>query len=87
MDHSGNQQLSLPENAYRRLNEGEEYLPVVPNENPLPELTPYSLILGLLFAVLFTAASSAAVSTASTAAAVPLPGVAGRKKLGRRLAM
>jgi len=58
MDHSGNQKLTLPENAYRKLKEGEEFLPVVPNEKPLPELTPYSLLFGLFYAVLFTAASA-----------------------------
>jgi len=58
MDDSGNQKLSLPENAYRKLNEGEVYLPVVPNENPLPELTPYSLIFGLIYAVIFSAAAA-----------------------------
>jgi len=50
--------LSLPENAYRKLNEGEEYRPVVPAEAPLPEATPYSVALGLVFAVLFSAAAA-----------------------------
>jgi putative OPT family oligopeptide transporter len=58
MDHSGDQKLSLPENAYRKLNEGEEYLPVVPNDKPLPEVTPYSLLFGLFYAVLFSAAAA-----------------------------
>ncbi len=58
MDHSGNQKLTLPENAYRKLREGEEFLPVVPNESPLPELTPYSLLFGLFYAVLFSAAAA-----------------------------
>ncbi len=48
----------LPENAYRKLNEGEEYKPVVPAESPLPELTPYSLSWGIFYAVLFSAAAA-----------------------------
>jgi len=50
--------LSLPENAYRKLRDGEEYHPVVPAEAPLPEATPYSVALGLGFAVLFSAAAA-----------------------------
>ncbi len=48
----------LPENAYRKLKEGEEYKPVVPAESPLPELTPYSLGWGMFYAVLFSAAAA-----------------------------
>ncbi len=50
--------LSLPENAYRKLEPGEEYRPVVPAEAPLPEATFYSVTLGLAFAVLFSAAAA-----------------------------
>jgi len=49
---------SLPENAYRRLEPGEEYRPVVPAEAPLPEATSYSVTLGLIFAVIFSAAAA-----------------------------
>jgi len=48
----------LPENAYRKLKEGEEYKPVVPADAPLPELTPYSLTWGIFYAVLFSAAAA-----------------------------
>lgn len=48
----------LPENAYRKLKEGEEYKPVVPDEAPLPELTSYSLLWGLFYAVIFSAAAA-----------------------------
>ncbi len=48
----------LPENAYRELKEGEEYQPIMsPLSNP-PEITPYSVIMGLLLAVLFSAAAA-----------------------------
>ncbi|MGB9697374.1 MAG: OPT family oligopeptide transporter [Ignavibacteria bacterium] len=48
----------LPENAYRELNEGEVYQPVMSPEKTYPEVTPYSLSLGLLMAVLFSAAAA-----------------------------
>lgn len=48
----------LPENAYRELNEGEEYRPVMPAGNKFPEITPWSLGMGLLMAVIFSAAAA-----------------------------
>lgn len=48
----------LPENAYRKLNPGEEYVPVVPAGKIVPELTGYSLGWGLFYAVLFSAAAA-----------------------------
>ncbi len=50
--------LSLPDNAYRKLEPGEEYVPLIPNNTVLPEATPYSVGLGLVFAVLFSAAAA-----------------------------
>jgi len=52
------QSKGLPENAYRPLKEGEEYLPIVPVDAPLPELTPYSIGWGMFYAVLFSAAAA-----------------------------
>lgn len=57
MEVSGNAH-SLPENAYRKLEAGEEYVPVVPAETIVPELTGFSLGWGLFFAALFSAASA-----------------------------
>ncbi len=48
----------LPENAYRKLKEGEVYMPVVPAEKPLPEVTGYSLFWGMFYAVVFSAAAA-----------------------------
>ncbi len=48
----------LPENAYRELNEGEEYKPVMPAGSKFPEITPWSLGMGLLMAVIFSAAAA-----------------------------
>ena len=49
---------SLPENAYRELREGEEYQPIMgANETPV-EVTPYSVTIGIIMAVLFSAAAA-----------------------------
>ncbi|MBQ9451066.1 MAG: oligopeptide transporter, OPT family [Bacteroidales bacterium] len=53
-----NKNLSLPENAHRELKPGEKYQPLLsPNEKPL-EVTPYSVTLGLLMTILFSAAAA-----------------------------
>jgi len=49
---------SLPENAYRELKEGEEYTPVMPAHQIFPEVTWWSLVMGLLMAVVFSAAAA-----------------------------
>jgi putative OPT family oligopeptide transporter len=49
---------SLPESAYRPLNEGEAYAPVVPAEVKLPELTLRSIVWGTAFCVIFTVAAA-----------------------------
>ena len=46
----------LPENAFRELKEGEEYRPVLDPAKPCREVTTWSLVWGLIFAVLFSAA-------------------------------
>ena len=49
---------SLPENAYRELKAGEEYQPIMgANETPV-EVTPYSVTIGIIMAVLFSAAAA-----------------------------
>ena len=53
-----NKNLSLPENAHRELKPGESYQPLLsPNEKPL-EVTPYSVTVGLLMTILFSAAAA-----------------------------
>ncbi|NCQ34308.1 oligopeptide transporter, OPT family [bacterium] len=49
---------TLPENAYRKLEPGETYQPVVPAEKIVPEITAYSVAMGLFFAVVFSAAAA-----------------------------
>ncbi|MCW9097676.1 MAG: oligopeptide transporter, OPT family [Ignavibacteriaceae bacterium] len=48
----------LPENAYKELKPGEEYKPIMPAGTTPAEITPYSVIMGLLMAVLFSAAAA-----------------------------
>lgn len=53
-----NKNLTLPENAHRELKPGEVYKPLLsPDEKPL-EVTPYSVTMGLLMTVLFSAAAA-----------------------------
>ena len=49
---------SLPENAYRELKAGEEYEPVMGAQSQPNEVTPYSVTLGIIMAVLFSAAAA-----------------------------
>jgi len=48
----------LPENAYRELAPDEEYKPVLPADKPVTEVTGYSIFMGLLMAVIFSAAAA-----------------------------
>ncbi len=57
-EHHEGQVKGLPENAYTELKPGEEYKPLMPaNSNP-QEITVYSVTMGLLMAVLFSAAAA-----------------------------
>ena len=47
----------LPENARRPLKEGEVYVPLVPQDG-VPEVTPRSVILGLIFCAIFSMAAA-----------------------------
>ena len=49
---------SLPENAYRELKPGEEYTPVMPASASPKEVTPYSVTMGIVMAVIFSAAAA-----------------------------
>ncbi len=46
----------LPANAYTRLGPGEEYKPIVPAADTRAEVTPWSIGLGVIMVVIFTAA-------------------------------
>lgn len=51
-------QTSLPENAYRELKPGEEYRPLMPAASSPTEVTPYSVLMGVAMAVVFSAAAA-----------------------------
>ncbi|HAB53902.1 MAG TPA: oligopeptide transporter, OPT family [Ignavibacteriales bacterium] len=57
-EHHVGQIKGLPENAYQELKAGEEYKPLMPASSTPQEITPYSVIMGLLMAVLFSAAAA-----------------------------
>ncbi len=48
----------LPENAYRELKSGEVFIPVIPADKNLPQVTKYSFLWGTFFAILFSAAAA-----------------------------
>ena len=50
--------ISLPENAYRELKAGEEYQPVMPANTTPAEATPYSVTMGVIMAIIFSAAAA-----------------------------
>ncbi len=52
------EQMQLPENAFRELREGETYSPLLSAESTPSEATPYSISLGLILAVIFSAAAA-----------------------------
>ena len=50
--------IGLPENAYTELKEGEEYVPVLPPWQKVPEVNAWSVTWGLVMAVIFSAAAA-----------------------------
>ena len=50
--------IQLPENAFRELKEGEAYQPVMPPQKEYPEVNGWSVMWGILMAVLFSAAAA-----------------------------
>lgn len=52
------EQTTLPENAYRPLKKGETYSPLMGADTKPKEVTLYSVLMGLLMAVLFSAATA-----------------------------
>ena len=58
MKHENEKPTGLPENAFRPLNEGEEYKPLMSPDKKYPEVNFWSVSWGILMAVLFSAASA-----------------------------
>ena len=51
-------QTTLPENATRELKPGEEYRPLLQPEKNYPEVTPWSVSIGLVMPIIFSAAAA-----------------------------
>lgn len=52
------QKASLPENAHRELKPGESYQPLLSPRKNYPEVTPWSVSIGLVMTILFSAATA-----------------------------
>jgi hypothetical protein len=52
------QNVSLPDNAYRELKAGEEYKPLMSANSTPAEVTPYSVTMGIVMAIIFSAAAA-----------------------------
>ena len=51
-------EIKLPENAYRELEGGEEYKPILLSDKKYPELNGWTIFWGILMAVIFSAATA-----------------------------
>lgn len=49
---------TLPENAQRELKPGEKYEPLLSPQKNYPEVTPYSVCVGLIMVIIFSAAAA-----------------------------
>lgn len=58
MDQESTKNNSLPENAYRELAPGEEYKPIMPAKSKPKEVTLYSVVFGIIMAIIFSAAAA-----------------------------
>ncbi|MGP1524659.1 MAG: OPT family oligopeptide transporter [Prevotella multiformis] len=58
MENKANQNIELPENAFRELKDGETYEPVMSPQKTYREVSPWSVTWGILMAVLFSAAAA-----------------------------
>ena len=50
--------MTLPENAQRELKPGEKYEPLLSPQKNYPEVTPYSVCVGLIMVIIFSAAAA-----------------------------
>ena len=58
MGNIENENVGLPENAQRELKPGEDYHPILSPDKQYKEVTPWSVTIGLLMTVLFSAAAA-----------------------------
>ncbi|MEF9923390.1 MAG: oligopeptide transporter, OPT family [Muribaculaceae bacterium] len=52
------EEIGIPENAFRELGADEKYIPVMHPDAIHPEVTPYSVSMGLIMAIIFSAAAA-----------------------------
>ncbi|MBU0474066.1 MAG: oligopeptide transporter, OPT family [Bacteroidetes bacterium] len=57
-EHEVSKVIGLPENAYNELKPGEKYIPIMPQDKEVPEINFWSVIWGLLMAILFSGAAA-----------------------------
>jgi putative OPT family oligopeptide transporter len=57
-EHTSGAIKGLPENAYKELQPGEEYKPIMSPQQTYPEISGYSIFWGLVMAMLFSAAAA-----------------------------
>jgi len=53
-----NEEIKLPDNAYRELKEGETYKPILLGEKKYPELNAWTITWGIIMAIIFSAATA-----------------------------
>lgn len=58
MEHHSTTTAGLPDNAYKELKDGEAYQPVMNPSVAIPEITGWSVIWGIVMAILFSAAAA-----------------------------
>ena len=58
MESSSKSAKVLPQNAFRELEPGETYTPVVPADDPRPEASARAVIIGVIMVVIFTFAAA-----------------------------
>ena len=51
-------EIKLPDNAYRELKEGEEYKPILLSDKKYPELNGWTIFWGILMAIISSAATA-----------------------------
>ena len=52
------ERIKLPENATRELNKGEEYIPLLKPQQSYPEVSVWSVSMGILMTIIFSAAAA-----------------------------
>ncbi|MEN6618210.1 MAG: oligopeptide transporter, OPT family [Rikenellaceae bacterium] len=58
METENNKPKGLPENAYRELKQGEEYKPLMSPDKNYPEVSVWSVSMGILMTIIFSAAAA-----------------------------